>query len=236
MPRPRTARPAGAARGDGVPAGSRRGAWGRSPHLTRKPMTGRYSVCSAGGHRSLPGLLPAPAMGTVWGTAGDAGRTPWGDPDLQGLWSYATLTPLQRPADVEGRGSSLRPKKWLRGTSRASRIDRIGPAWIPAPTTRSGLTAGKCSRTAARRRSSIRPTAACRSTPKGQRRVDAKREHRRMHPAGLLAGPADLGPPASPTTACLRSAPATTTRTTSCRHPSSLPSTLRTSTMSGSFR
>ena len=24
-------------------------------------------------------------------------RTPWGDPDLQGLWSNATLTPLQRP-------------------------------------------------------------------------------------------------------------------------------------------
>ena len=24
--------------------------------------------------------------------------TPWGDPDLQGIWSYASLTPLQRPA------------------------------------------------------------------------------------------------------------------------------------------
>ena len=27
-------------------------------------------------------------------------RTPWGDPDLQGLWSNATLTPLQRPAEL----------------------------------------------------------------------------------------------------------------------------------------
>ncbi|MCY4595919.1 MAG: hypothetical protein OXC19_14130 [Bryobacterales bacterium] len=25
-------------------------------------------------------------------------RTAWGDPDLQGVWSYASLTPLQRPA------------------------------------------------------------------------------------------------------------------------------------------
>ena len=25
-------------------------------------------------------------------------RTPWGDPDLQGAWSNATTTPLQRPA------------------------------------------------------------------------------------------------------------------------------------------
>ena len=24
-------------------------------------------------------------------------RTPWGDPDLQGKWSYATITPLERP-------------------------------------------------------------------------------------------------------------------------------------------
>ena len=28
-------------------------------------------------------------------------RTPWGDPDLQGTWSNATLTPLQRPADLD---------------------------------------------------------------------------------------------------------------------------------------
>jgi hypothetical protein len=27
-------------------------------------------------------------------------RTPWGDPDLQGLWSNATLTPLQRPEEL----------------------------------------------------------------------------------------------------------------------------------------
>jgi hypothetical protein len=27
-------------------------------------------------------------------------RTSWGDPDLQGTWSNATLTPLQRPADL----------------------------------------------------------------------------------------------------------------------------------------
>ena len=24
-------------------------------------------------------------------------RTPWGDPDISGMWSYASLTPLQRP-------------------------------------------------------------------------------------------------------------------------------------------
>ena len=29
--------------------------------------------------------------------------TPWGDPDLQGLWNYATNTPLQRPPEYAGR-------------------------------------------------------------------------------------------------------------------------------------
>ena len=30
-------------------------------------------------------------------------RTAWGDPDLQGIWSYATITPLQRPAALAAR-------------------------------------------------------------------------------------------------------------------------------------
>jgi hypothetical protein len=32
-----------------------------------------------------------------------APRTPWGHPDLQGVWNAATLTPLERPANVGGR-------------------------------------------------------------------------------------------------------------------------------------
>ena len=30
-------------------------------------------------------------------------RTPWGDPDLQGLWSHATITPLERPEEYGDR-------------------------------------------------------------------------------------------------------------------------------------
>ena len=30
-------------------------------------------------------------------------RTPWGDPDLQGVFTFATITPLQRPDDVLGK-------------------------------------------------------------------------------------------------------------------------------------
>ena len=42
-------------------------------------------------------LAAAPIAVDAWG---QTPRTPWGDPDLQGLWSNATLTPLQRPADL----------------------------------------------------------------------------------------------------------------------------------------
>ena len=34
--------------------------------------------------------------------AGQA-STPWGDPDLQGVWDYRTLTPLERPDELAGK-------------------------------------------------------------------------------------------------------------------------------------
>jgi hypothetical protein len=30
-------------------------------------------------------------------------RTPWGDPDLQGVWDYRTITPLERPGNLAAR-------------------------------------------------------------------------------------------------------------------------------------
>ena len=44
--------------------------------------------------------LPAGALAQ----SGASGlRTPWGDPDLQAVWTSSTLTPLERPADLAGR-------------------------------------------------------------------------------------------------------------------------------------
>src|SRR6267142_4890672 len=40
--------------------------------------------------------VPAAAQQKKW-------RTPWGDPDLQGSWTNANTTPLQRPAKYAGR-------------------------------------------------------------------------------------------------------------------------------------
>jgi len=30
-------------------------------------------------------------------------RTPWGQPDLQGIWDFATITPMERPKELEGK-------------------------------------------------------------------------------------------------------------------------------------
>ena len=43
------------------------------------------------------GLSPATVSGQT------APQTPWGDPDLQGVWDYWTFTPLERPDEFEGR-------------------------------------------------------------------------------------------------------------------------------------
>ena len=40
------------------------------------------------------------ALGIAMAAGAQAPRTPWGDPDLQGSWSNATLTPFQRPAEL----------------------------------------------------------------------------------------------------------------------------------------
>ena len=50
----------------------------------------------------LPGQSSTPAGGTG-AQAEPALKTPWGEPDLQGLWTHDTETPLQRPAAFAGR-------------------------------------------------------------------------------------------------------------------------------------
>jgi hypothetical protein len=47
---------------------------------------------------ALAALASAPAAGqSRTAETRTAARTPWGDPDLQGVWSIATITPFERP-------------------------------------------------------------------------------------------------------------------------------------------
>ena len=46
---------------------------------------------------------PTPAAGAAAKKSAKKLHTPWGDPDLGGIWSNATTTPLERPSDLEGK-------------------------------------------------------------------------------------------------------------------------------------
>lgn len=67
------------------------------------------------------------ALGSVSAAAQDQSgawtptRTPWGDPDLEGIWSNATTTPLQRPAELAG-------KEFFTDEEVADRDARVGEA------------------------------------------------------------------------------------------------------------
>ena len=67
-------------------------------------MARRWLMRSVAAAVAVSYLTPALAAGQD-STAEDpaAFTTPWGEPDLQGIWSYATFTPLQRPAELGGR-------------------------------------------------------------------------------------------------------------------------------------
>ena len=54
------------------------------------------AICLVG---SLVLLATGPAL-TQGREGSTVPRTPWGDPDLQGLWTNTTTTPLERPADL----------------------------------------------------------------------------------------------------------------------------------------
>ncbi|RPI52983.1 MAG: hypothetical protein EHM55_15080 [Acidobacteria bacterium] len=57
-------------------------------------------------HRTIIAAAVSLAVVTVVGQAPAPRtpfRTPWGDPDLQGLWTNATITPFERPATMSGK-------------------------------------------------------------------------------------------------------------------------------------
>ncbi len=51
---------------------------------------------------SVVAVTPVAGQSTARGR-GEAPRTPWGDPDLQGIWSSSGATPMERPDRYQGR-------------------------------------------------------------------------------------------------------------------------------------
>ena len=48
-------------------------------------------------------LTPGPAAGQAAAETWTPSSTPWGDPDLQGIWSFHTNTQLERPSEFAGK-------------------------------------------------------------------------------------------------------------------------------------
>ena len=65
---------------------------------------------------SVAGQSPA-AAAKKW----SAPRTPDGQPDLQGIWSFATITPLERPSELAGKQELT--DRGSGGPARASRSE-----------------------------------------------------------------------------------------------------------------
>ena len=74
-------------------------------------------------YRSLAALCTVIAVAALAPvSASGQGRTPWGDPDLQGVWTNTTTTPLQRPDDLEGKQALTAEEYAARDRERAERI------------------------------------------------------------------------------------------------------------------
>ncbi len=64
------------------------------------------SIALVLGMISVPAAAPAPASAQTATGAADAWthpRTPWGDPDLQAIWTNETITPFERPIEDQGK-------------------------------------------------------------------------------------------------------------------------------------
>ena len=134
----------------------------------------------------LFGAIPATAQGP-------APRTTWGQPDLQGVWDFRSITPMQRPedladkefltaeeaAELEQNAADRDVRLWNQGARRTEAGDSVGGYnnfWMDR-----GLKA-----VGTRRTSLIvyPPNGRMPAlTPAGQERANARREYSREHPA-----------------------------------------------------
>jgi len=115
-------------------------------------------------------------------------RTPWGDPDLQGVWNYATMTPLERPRDLAGKEtlSAEEAAAYEKQTNerQGATNNTAGPDWWDPGTRR--LTNRRTSLITTPSSGRIPPL-----TPDAQARAAARAQAARSR--GPAEGPEDLG-------------------------------------------
>ena len=114
-------------------------------------------------------------------------KTPWGDPSVEGIWSSATVTPLQRPPQFAGK--EFLSLEEVAHVEREDAAERVGPGTGVGSSNRFYWERSKVVKT--RRSSLIVDPADGRVPPltaEGQRRVEARRARAETHP---VDGPED---------------------------------------------
>jgi hypothetical protein len=93
-------------------------------------------------------LVPAAAIGQVRPSQARAAkweppRTPWGDPDLQGIWNNVTATPLQRPDDLKDKAllTSEEAAEYARRAAERQAAGEARPTAEQTPGQRTGYAA-----------------------------------------------------------------------------------------------
>ena len=128
-------------------------------------------------------------------------RTAWGQPDLQGIWDFRTITPLERPEDLGDKAfltaeeaEELRQERVARNEELLNRpaertevADQVDQRKDGTPGFYNNFWLDEGTRTVGTRRTSLvidPPNGRIPAlSPAGKTRVDAGREHRRAHPS-----------------------------------------------------
>jgi hypothetical protein len=144
---------------------------------------------------SPAGFAQTPAA-PVKSKAGAAPRTPDGHPDLQGIWSNATVTPLERPSELAGKAvlTDEEAAEFAKETVQRNNVDLQRQKGTEADVGRAynDFWYDRGTRTIKTHRTSLivdPPDGRIPAlTPDAQKRMAARTEQRRLHPAD---GPED---------------------------------------------
>ncbi|MEQ1759623.1 MAG: hypothetical protein ABL986_15000 [Vicinamibacterales bacterium] len=139
-------------------------------------------------------LLLAGCSGNT--SRGGVARTPWGDPDLEGTWNNATLTPLQRPPALASKEffTSDEAAAYIKDRLEQSNVDRRPQASGAAPNvgTYNDLFFEREPKVVKSLRTSLvidpKDGRIPQLVPEAQARLDAARQRLALHPAD---GPED---------------------------------------------
>jgi hypothetical protein len=113
-------------------------------------------------------------------------KTAWGDPDLQGVWTNATITPFERPKELTGKEvlSDAEAAEFEQRTNERNSVDRPPPPGNPGGYNQFWFDRG--TRMAGRQTSLVVDPSDGRVpplTPDAQKRTASRAEYLRSHPA-----------------------------------------------------